>query len=169
MKYPQLVLGMLAIFVYVGVEVAIGSNLGELLKQADFGSIPSSKIAPYISMYWGSMMIGRWTGAISAFEFKKQTNKILTIIVPLVAFGIVIGVNSIAQYDVTPLYMYIVCIFIQIVAFFLSQDKSAKTLLIFSLIGVASMLVGIFSKGDLAIYAFLTGGIACSIMWPSLS
>ena len=168
MKYPQLVLGMLAIFVYVGVEVAIGSNLGELLKQADFGSIPSSKIAPYISMYWGSMMIGRWTGAISAFEFKKQTNKILTIIVPLVAFGIVIGVNSIAQYDMSPLYMYIVCIFIQIVAFFLSQDKPAKTLLIFSLIGVASMLVGIFSKGDLAIYAFLTGGIACSIMWPSI-
>jgi FHS family L-fucose permease-like MFS transporter len=168
MKYPQLVLGMLALFVYVGAEVAIGSNLGELLKQADFGSIPSSKIAPYISMYWGSMMIGRWTGAISAFEFKSQTKKILTVIVPLVAFGIVIGVNSIAQYDMSPLYMYIVCIFIQIVAFFISQDKPAKTLLIFSLIGVISMLIGVFTKGDIAIYAFLTGGIACSIMWPSI-
>ena len=168
MKYPQLVLGMLALFVYVGAEVAIGSNLGELLKQADFGSIPSSKIAPYISMYWGSMMIGRWAGAISAFEFKSQTNKILTVIVPLVAFGIVIGVNSIAQYDMTPLYMYIVCIFIQIAAFFISQDKPAKTLLVFSLIGLVSMLVGIFTKGDIAIYAFLTGGIACSIMWPCI-
>jgi len=168
MKYPQLVLGMLALFVYVGAEVSIGSNLGELLKQADFGSIPSSKIAPYISMYWGSMMIGRWTGAISAFEFKSQTNKILTVIVPLVAFGIVIGVNSIAQYDMTPLYMYIVCIFIQIGAFFISQDKPAKTLLVFSLIGVVSMLIGVFTKGDIAIYAFLTGGIACSIMWPSI-
>ena len=168
MKYPQLVLGMLALFVYVGAEVSIGSNLGELLKQADFGSIPSSKIAPYISMYWGSMMIGRWAGAISAFEFKSNTKKILTVIVPLVAFGIVIGVNSIAQYDMTPLYMYIVCIFIQIVAFFISQDKPAKTLLIFSLIGVVSMLIGVFTKGDIAIYAFLTGGIACSIMWPSI-
>ncbi len=168
MKYPQLVLGMLALFVYVGAEVAIGSNLGELLKQADFGSIPSSKIAPYISMYWGSMMIGRWTGAISAFEFKSQTNKILTVIVPLVAFGIVIGVNSIAQYDMSPLYMYIVCIFIQIVAFLISQDKPAKTLLIFSLIGLISMLVGVFTKGNIAIYAFLTGGIACSIMWPCI-
>ena len=168
MKYPQLVLGMLALFVYVGAEVSIGSNLGELLKQADFGSIPSSKIAPYISMYWGSMMIGRWAGAISAFEFKSSTKKILTVIVPLVAFGIVIGVNSIAQYDMTPLYMYIVCIFIQIVAFFISQDKPAKTLLIFSLIGVVSMLIGVFTKGDIAIYAFLTGGIACSIMWPCI-
>ena len=168
MKYPQLVLGMLALFVYVGAEVSIGSNLGELLKQADFGSIPSSKIAPYISMYWGSMMIGRWAGAISAFEFKSNTKKMLTVIVPLVAFGIVIAVNSIAQYDMTPLYMYIVCIFIQIVAFFLSQDKPAKTLFIFSLIGVISMLVGVFTKGDIAIYAFLTGGIACSIMWPCI-
>ncbi len=168
MKYPQLVLGMLALFVYVGAEVAIGSNLGELLKQSDFGSIPSSKIAPYISMYWGSMMIGRWTGAISAFEFKSQTNKILTVIVPLVAFGIVIGVNSIAQYDMSPLYMYIVCIFIQILAFLYSQDKPAKTLLVFSLIGLISMLVGVFTKGNIAIYAFLTGGIACSIMWPCI-
>ncbi|TRZ81928.1 MAG: MFS transporter [Sediminibacterium sp.] len=168
MKYPQLVLGMLALFVYVGAEVAIGSNLGELLKQADFGSIPSSKIAPYISMYWGSMMIGRWTGAISAFEFKSQTNKILTVIVPLVAFGIVIGVNSIAQYDMSPLYMYVVCIFIQIVAFFISQNKPAKTLLIFSLIGLIAMLIGVFTKGNIAIYAFLTGGIACSIMWPCI-
>jgi FHS family L-fucose permease-like MFS transporter len=168
MKYPQLVLGMLALFVYVGVEVAIGSNLGELLKQEAFGSIPSSKIAPYISMYWGSMMIGRWAGAISAFEFKKKTNQILTVIVPLVAFGIVIGVNGIAQYDMSPLYLYIVCIFIQIGAFFLSNDKPAKTLLIFSVIGVVAMLVGIFNTGNIAIYAFLTGGIACSIMWPSI-
>ncbi|MGZ5286692.1 MAG: MFS transporter, partial [Flavisolibacter sp.] len=37
MKYPQLVLGMLALFVYVGVEVTIVSNLSELLKQPDFG------------------------------------------------------------------------------------------------------------------------------------
>jgi FHS family L-fucose permease-like MFS transporter len=168
MKYPQLVLGMLALFVYVGVEVSIGSNLGELLKQTDFGSIPSSKIAPYISMYWGSMMIGRWTGAISAFEFKSNTKKVLTVIIPLIAFGIVIGVNSLAQYDMSPLYMYVVCILIQIVAFFLSKDKPAKTLMYFSLIGIVAMLVGILNKGDIAIYAFLTGGIACSIMWPSI-
>ena len=31
-KYPQLVLGMIGILVYVGVEVSIVSNLSELLK-----------------------------------------------------------------------------------------------------------------------------------------
>ena len=58
MQYPQLVMGMLAIFTYVGVEVTIQSNLGELLKSDAFGGFSDSEIAPYISMYWGSLMIG---------------------------------------------------------------------------------------------------------------
>ena len=62
---PQLVLGMLAIFTYVGVEVAVGSNLGELLKLDEFGGLQSSEIAPYISMYWGSLMIGRWAALLA--------------------------------------------------------------------------------------------------------
>lgn len=168
MKYPQLVLGMLGIFVYVGVEVSIGSNLGELLKQADFGGYQSSQIAPFISMYWGSLMIGRWAGAISAFELKSSTHKIMTFIVPLVAFGIVIGANSIAQYDMTPLYWYIICVLIQIGAFYISKDKPARTLLIFSVLGVTAMAIGIFTKGTVATYAFLSGGLCCSIMWPCI-
>lgn len=168
MKYPQLVLGMLGIFVYVGVEVSIGSNLGELLKQDDFGGYQSSQIAPFISMYWGSLMIGRWAGAISAFELKSSTHKVMTFIVPLVAFGIVIGANSIAQYDMTPLYWYIICVLIQIGAFYISKDKPARTLLIFSVLGVTAMAIGIFTKGTVATYAFLSGGLCCSIMWPCI-
>ncbi|WP_407520999.1 MFS transporter [Lacibacter sp. MH-610] len=168
MQYPQLVLGMLGIFTYVGVEVAIGSNLGELLKQKDFGGYQSSQIAPFISMYWGSLMIGRWAGAISAFEFSSSTKKLLLVIVPIVAFGIIIGVNSIAQYDMSPLYFYIVCVAVQIGAFFLSKDRPARTLLIFSILGVAAMIIGIMTTGTVSIYAFLSGGLCCSIMWPCI-
>lgn len=168
MKYPQLVFGMLAIFVYVGVEVSIGSNLGELLKQKEFGSYQSSQIAPFISMYWGSLMIGRWAGSVSAFEFKNSTKKILTFILPLVAFGVIIGANIIFKYDMTPLYWYVICVIIQIIAFFISQDKPARTLLIFSILGVTAMAIGIFTKGTVSIYAFLSGGLCCSIMWPCI-
>jgi FHS family L-fucose permease-like MFS transporter len=161
MKYPQLVLGMLAIFVYVGVEVTIGSNLGELLKQKQFGGYQSSQIAPYISMFWGSLMIGRWAGSISVFETSNTTKKILTFIVPLIAFGVIIGANSLAQNDMSPLYWYIICVLIQIVAFFISQDKPAKTLIIFSFLGALAMLIGLFTTGTVAIYAFLSGGLAC--------
>ena len=168
MRYPQLVLGMLGIFVYVGVEVTIVSNLAELLKQPDFGGYQSSEVAPFISMYWGSLMIGRWVGAISVFNLKKTTQQLMMFVVPLVAFGIIIGVSAISQYDVTPLYYYILCVFIQMGAFYISKNKPARTLLIFSLLGVVAMLLGIFTTGKVSIYAFLSGGLFCSIMWPAI-
>jgi FHS family L-fucose permease-like MFS transporter len=168
MQYPQLVLGMLAIFTYVGVEVAIGSNLGELLKLKEFGSLQSSDIAPYISMYWGSLMIGRWAGAISVFNLQGSKKTIALIIVPLIAFGIILGVNILSGKDMKPLYYYVVCVLIQIGAFFLSKDKPARTLMIFGSFGIIAMLIGLFTTGTVAIYAFLAGGLACSIMWPSI-
>jgi FHS family L-fucose permease-like MFS transporter len=168
MRYPQLVLGMLGIFVYVGVEVTIVSNFSELLKQPAFGGYQSSEVAPFISMYWGSLMIGRWTGAISVFNLKGSTKQILMFVVPLVAFGIIIAVSALSQYDVTPLYYYIVCVFIQMAAFYLSKDKPARTLLIFSVLGLLAMLIGLFTTGKVGTYAFLSGGLFCSIMWPAI-
>jgi MFS transporter, FHS family, L-fucose permease len=168
MRYPQLVLGMLGIFVYVGVEVAIGSNLSELLKQNEFGGYKASQVAPFISMYWGSLMIGRWVGAISAFNVTSKAKQILTFVVPLVAFGLILLVNTIAQKDVTPLYWYIICVLIQIVAFYMSKDKPARTLLIFSLLGLIAMVIGLVTNGKIAVYSFLSGGLFCSIMWPCI-
>ncbi|MBW7676946.1 MFS transporter [Chryseobacterium chendengshani] len=168
MKYPQLVLGMLAILAYVGVEVAIGSNLGELLSLPEFGGHQSSDLAPYISMYWGSLMIGRWTGAISVFNLNKQQQMIATIIVPFVAFFVIIGINMIAQKDMSHLYYYAICIVIQVILFLVSKNKPALTLIIFGLFGVTAMVIGLLTTGNIAIYAFLSGGLACSIMWPSI-
>ena len=168
LKYPQLVLGMLALFVYVGIEVAIGSNLGELLTLEEFGNLQSSQITPYVSMYWGGMMIGRWAGAIAAFDFSTSKKKILTIIVPLIAFTIIIGVNSLAGFDMSVLYYFIVCVALQILAFFISKDKPVRTLIIFGTFGLLAMITGLLTSGTIAIYSFLAGGLACSIMWGSI-
>ena len=168
MQYPQLVLGMLAIFTYVGVEVTIQSNLGELLKSEAFGGYSNSQIAPYISMYWGSLMIGRWAGAISVFNPGKTLKNILFIIVPYIAFGVVLFVNHISNNDISGLYLYGWSILLLIAGFFYGQEKPSKTLFIFGLLGVLSMLLGLFSDGTIALYAFMSGGLFCSIMWPSI-
>ena len=168
MRYPQLVLGMLALFTYVGVEVTIQSNLGELLNTDLFGNIEGSALAPYISMYWGSMMIGRWAGAISVFNPSNSLRKILLIIVPYIAFGVVLTVNYISGQDITPLYAYAGVVAIQVIGFFLGQDKPAKTLMIFGVFGMIAMIIGLFSTGTVAIYAFMSGGLFCSIMWPAI-
>ncbi len=168
MKYPQLVYGMLGIFIYVGVEVAIGSNLGELLKQKEFGAYRSSEIAPFIAMYWGSLMIGRWTGAIAAFDLRTSTKNLLQYVIPYVAFGIVLGLTAAAGHSIAPLYYFILCVTAQMIAAKVSKDSPTKTLLIFGIMGMVAMLIGLFTSGQIAIYAFLSGGLACSIMWPSI-
>ncbi|PQV45957.1 FHS family L-fucose permease-like MFS transporter [Jejuia pallidilutea] len=178
MKYPQLVLGMLAIFTYVGVEVTIGSNLGELLKKGigDSGlnalGLPvlnDSELGSYISLYWGGLMIGRWVGAITVFNPSKGLKKALLITVPYIAFGIIILVNSIKySFTANEIIFFSICIAIQIFGFFLAKDNPVATLKIFSLFGVLGMLIGLFSSGNIALFAFLSGGLFCSIMWPCI-
>jgi len=168
MGYPQLILGMIAIFTYVGVEVSIQSNMGALLQLPEFGGYSDSEIAPFISLYWGSMMIGRWTGAVSAFKLSKTTKTILTILMPFIAFSIILFVNHLNGTSVQQFFIYGVCLVILIAGFFYSQEKPAKTLLTFGVLGGVAMIVGLLTTGQVAIYAFLTGGLACSIMWPCI-
>jgi FHS family L-fucose permease-like MFS transporter len=168
MQYPQLILGMLAIFTYVGVEVGIQSNMGALLKLPEFGGYDESAISNFISLYWGSLMIGRWTGALSAFNINTFTRKVLTFIVPFIAFGIILLINFLSGNAIAPLIPYAVCILIAVMAFFIGNEKPAKTLLLFAGIGIAGMVVGLLTTGNLALFAFISGGLACSIMWPSI-
>ena len=168
MQYPQLTLGMLAIFVYVGVEVAVGSNISELLNQKEFGGLEASEVAPYVAMFWGSLMIGRWAGAINAFKMKDQTKMILRFFVPLVAFGVVLGLSKLSGYDIDALYWYILCVLVQIGAFYVTNDKPALTLAVFGGLGIVAMGIGLSTTGLVAVYAFLSAGLCCSIMWPCI-
>jgi FHS family L-fucose permease-like MFS transporter len=86
----------------------------------------------------------------------------------LVAFGIVLLFTKMAGHNIDILYWYVICVLLQIFAAFISQDKPARTLLIFSFFGIIAMTVGVLTTGQVAIYAFLSGGLACSIMWPSI-
>jgi FHS family L-fucose permease-like MFS transporter len=177
LKYPQLAWGMLAIFTYVGVEVTIQSNLGELLK-VDIGEginaiglpvLDEAQSAKYIALYWGGLMIGRWTGSIGAFDISESLKKILLFITPFIAFGVVIAVNAFSNpLTFSEIGIFSLLIVIQIIGFYLAKDNALKIMAIFSLLGVIAMLIGIFGSGEIALFAFLTGGLFCSIMWPCI-
>lgn len=166
LKYPQLVLGMAAIFVYVGVEVTIGSNLPEYLKETQ--GLVSSQVAKYVSLFWGSMMIGRWTASISNFNPTESLKKILIVIVPFVAFAIVLGANYIHSGDVSDLYVYGFCVVVMIVAFFMTKEKPVRTLLIYTAAGAIMTIIGVVTTGKLALFSLISGGLFCSVLWPSI-
>jgi FHS family L-fucose permease-like MFS transporter len=166
LKYPQLVLGMIGIFVYVGVEVSTASNLPAYMEK-DLG-FAIKDIAPYISLYWASMMIGRWTGAVEAFTDNLNTQKVLRFIAPYLAFAIFLGVNAAFGHDLQPFYVYALIILVLIIADFMSKGSPSKMLLIFSIIGIIALLIGMFTTGMVSVYAFTSVGLFCSTLWPCI-
>jgi FHS family L-fucose permease-like MFS transporter len=173
-SFKQVRLGMMAIFVYVGVEVAIQSNLPALLEMPDMLGLPSNQTVHFISLYWGSLMIGRWTGAISAFNLSATTKKILTAILPLAAYAIIILVNYIkfsaygTPEKINDLLYYFPCILLIILGFYMAQEKPARTMMLFGGLGTLLMLAGMLTKGYVATYLFISGGLFCSVMWPCI-
>jgi MFS transporter, FHS family, L-fucose permease len=113
-------------------------------------------------------MIGRWTGAIAIFNLFPEVKRILTIVVPFIGFGVILGANALNGYAIEDLLPYSVCIAVLVVGFLLGQEKPGKTLLIFSSLGIAAMLIGLFTTGKVAMFAFISGGLCCSIMWPCI-
>jgi FHS family L-fucose permease-like MFS transporter len=165
-QYPQLVMGMIGIFVYVGVEVATASNLPAYLEK--YLSVPTQKVAPYISLYWASLMIGRWTGAVGAFDVSEGAKKILSFLMPYLAFAVFLLVNTIANHEVSQFYIYAVVIAVMIVCDIMSKNNPARMLLIFSLAGIAALFIGMFSSGIVSAYAFISVGLFCSTLWPCI-
>lgn len=166
LNYPQLVLGMIAIFVYVGVEVSTASNLPEYMKQ--YAGIETSSAAPYISLFWASLMIGRWTSSAGAFETSSQLKKILRFIMPYAAFAVFLFVNAIANSDLSVFYPYSFVILILILADVLSGGNPARQLLIFSFCGIAALVIGMLTSGLISVYAFISVGLFCSTLWPCI-
>lgn len=168
MAYPQLMLGMIAIFVYVGVEVTVDNNFGALLKRPEFGGYDESEMSHLIALYWGSLMIGRWTGAVAVFNVSKKTRQLLTIIVPFVAFGIIVLANWIKGSPVSDYKYYPAFIVLLIAANLYAQERPIKLLLAVSLLATALVILSLLSTGMLANYAIIATGLCCSVMWPCI-
>ena len=166
LQFPQLWMGMLAIFVYVGVEVSTASNLPAYMENKL--GLQTRDIAPFISLYWASLMIGRWTGAVDAIDLKAGTGKLLKFLAPYLAFSVFLLVNAIARHELTHFYVYALIVLVLIAADMLSQGNPARMLCIFSLLGITALAIGMSTTGMLSIYAFTSIGLFCSTLWPCI-
>lgn len=104
-KHPNLVYGAIGIFVYVGAEVAIGSDIANYLALPNIGNFSSSIADPaaryhaalavaarYISLYWLGAMVGRFIG--SAVLQKVRTSKVLAFCAAMAALLVMVSVFS---------------------------------------------------------------------------
>lgn len=168
LKFPQLIWGMAAIFVYVGVEVSIQSNMPALMADPTILGMDHTRTVHYISLYWGSLMIGRWTGAIGVFQPRSGLRRLLTVLVPLAAYGVILAVHYLKGSPMDDLTGYWPYVLLATTGFFFVGDHPARTLLVFALGGMLATTAGMLMEGQAALYAFISGGLFCSIMWPCI-
>jgi FHS family L-fucose permease-like MFS transporter len=72
-RQRRLVLGAVAIFVYVGAEVAIGSLMTNYFNQKEIGGLALKDAAGYLQYYWGGAMVGRFLGSALLQRMRTQT------------------------------------------------------------------------------------------------
>lgn len=90
--YPHLILGALGIFFYVGAEVCIASYLTNLLGEPHIAGLAPENAAPYLSYYWGGLMVGRFIGAAVLQKIKSQHLLSLMSLIAIVL--LIVGVST---------------------------------------------------------------------------
>ena len=172
LAYPQLTLGILAIFFYVGAEVTVGSFMTGFVGLEEIKGIPPAAATIYVSLYWGSIMIGRFAGAVSVFNLSAGVRKVLTAVLPVATFFFILLIFKIRAgeqaFSMSDFYVYLPFIAISIIAFFVGQEKPVKTLLLFSVICIVLLIVSLVTKGELSMWSVISLGLYNSIMWPAI-
>lgn len=64
LAHKHLFFGVIAIFLYVGGEVSIGSFLVNFLAEPDVAGLTEASAANYVALYWGGAMVGRFVGSV---------------------------------------------------------------------------------------------------------
>ncbi|MBT1444224.1 sugar MFS transporter [Shewanella sp. JM162201] len=73
LSHKRLLLGALAIFLYVGAEVSIGSFLVNYFAEPSIGGMDEKSAAKLVAWYWGGAMLGRFAGAALTRRFNPAT------------------------------------------------------------------------------------------------
>lgn len=166
LKYPQLSLGIFAIFFYVGGEVSVGSFMTNFAGLTEIKGLTAEQSTVYVALYWGSLMIGRFTGSISILNLKGAARNILTVVIPVVTFFFILWMLYLKGEHVQGMYTYLIYIALAILAFFAGQSKPSRTLFIFSCMSIVMLMISQLTTGETALWSVISVGLYNSIMWP---
>ncbi len=162
LKFPHVVLGMIAIFMYVGGEVSIGSSIINFLGQPSVAGLTAVEASKYVSLFWGGMLIGRFMGAAELSEMKRKNKQVILAGVPVAAFvilGFLSGWNVVEHY----LPLLAGCWLL----FQFGKANAGRTLSIFMAAIVLLLLAAIIAGGRVAMWCVVGVGLFTSIGWSN--
>jgi FHS family L-fucose permease-like MFS transporter len=179
LNHKPLIFGVLAIFFYVGGEVAIGSFIIPFAKDINIMNMNDETASFYLSYYWGGAMIGRLMGAVSMNNEMSNSKKYM--LMSVISIGIFIfiftvtGIKpndnggfswSVLSFD--QVFYYLIYLLLNFAAFYFGKGKPALTLAIFSASVLLLLGISSFGKGEIAFWSLLGIGLFNSIMWSNI-
>jgi FHS family L-fucose permease-like MFS transporter len=188
-KHPNLVFGTIAIFVYVGAEVSIGSFLVNYFSQPDIGGLTEKVAASFVAFYWGGAMLGRFIGSNFLGGTKAKYMWIVSVLsIALILLSYPIGNQIPAGYqpgvpnlmwlawllfEGRPLFVLvaIAAAVIAVIATLKGGKATANTGLLLGICALStSVLVAIsmLATGHVAMWTIILVGFFNSIMFPSI-
>jgi FHS family L-fucose permease-like MFS transporter len=176
LRYPHVLLGVLAIFMYVGGEVSIGSTIISFLGQPSVAGLKTVEASKYVSLFWGGMLIGRFMGAVELSEMRKSYKQVSLVAVPVLGgllFWILRSWNSDqGGFDFAAGWLivknYLPLLALCWVLFQFGRALAGRTLLIFGTTIVALLAVSMLEGGKLAMWCIVGIGLFTSIGWPNI-
>ena len=168
---PWALFGGLAIFLYVGAEVAIGTQMAFFLNSDRIWSVPLEDAAKYVSLYWGGAMVGRLIGSGLLTQFAAP--KLLAVFAGMAAamcfYVFAVGGVS-AGYIALAIGLFNSIMFPVIFTITLERSSASEEatsgFLCFSIIGGAAIppLVGLVSQNSDYVFAFIVPAICYAIL-----
>jgi MFS transporter, FHS family, L-fucose permease len=189
-NHPNLIFGAIAIFVYVGAEVSIGSFLVNYFSQPEIGGLTERVAASFVAFYWGGAMVGRFIG--SNFLGGAKTGYMslaaaVSVLLVLISYplgshmaaggeqGLVTALWKVAWVLVAgrPLFVLVAvaAATIAIVAALRGGRATAKTGLLLGICALATcalVAISMLSTGQVAMWSIILVGFFNSIMFPSI-
>jgi len=163
LKHPHVLLGVLAIFMYVGGEVSVGSSIINFLGQKNVADLDPVEASKYVSLFWGGMLIGRFMGAVELSELNKLNKQLLLAAIPLIGF---LFLWAIRGWAVVQCYLPFLVLCWALFQF--GKALAGRTLMIFGLTIVALLLTAILVGGKTAMWCVIGVGLFTSIGWPNI-
>lgn len=163
LKFPHVVLGIIAIFMYVGGEVSVGSSIINFLGQPDVAGLTALEASKYVSLFWGGMLIGRFMGAVELSEMKPRNKQLFLAGIPLVAF-IILGFWR--GWDMMENYLPLLALCWLLFQF--GRSLAGRTLQIFATTIVVLLAVAVLFGGKLAMWCVVGVGLFTSIGWSNI-
>ena len=161
-RFPHVILGIIAIFMYVGGEVSMGSSIINFLGQPGIAGLSPVEASRFVSLFWGGMLTGRFMGATQLSEVRPWLKQLVMALLPVLAFVVL---TVLMGWQISRNYLPL--LFACWLLFQLGKSNDSRTLTIFMGAIVVLLLTAIFAGGRVAMWCVVGVGLFTSIGWSN--